>query len=98
MHNWSAIELTDLSPAEGKQLAIDNGSKYVEVSCAISHNVNLLLAGIAALINPSISKSNKSGEYPPATIGLATSRRVEHQGCVPIGQVSMFWSNFGLFV
>ena len=47
---------------DGKQLAIDNNCKYVETSCTISHNVHLLLAGIAASINPSISKSNKNGK------------------------------------
>jgi len=50
-----------ITTQEGKQLAIDNGCKYVETSCTISHNVHLLLAGIASLINPTI-KSNKTSK------------------------------------
>ena len=77
--------------SEGKQLAIDNGSKYVEVSCTISHNVNLLLAGIAALINPSISKSNKSGMYRTVFRGFCSGF------CLLSIQVELFCFRFESF-
>ncbi|RWS28661.1 RAS related protein-like protein [Leptotrombidium deliense] len=40
-----------VSKHEGRQLAINNNCKYIEISCAISHNVDFLLAGIRAQIN-----------------------------------------------
>ncbi|CAG2113223.1 unnamed protein product, partial [Medioppia subpectinata] len=45
----------------GRQLATANNCKYIETSCAISHNIDFLLTGIGAQINLK-NGSNKSGQ------------------------------------
>lgn len=46
--------------AEGRQLAITSNCKYIETSCAISLNVDFLLAGIGAQAN--LKNSSKFGK------------------------------------
>lgn len=56
-HNVQPLELISnmniflLCHADGRQLATTNNCKYIETSCAISLNVDFLLAGIGAQIN-----------------------------------------------
>ena len=44
---------------EGRELAVSHSCKYIETSCAISHNVDFLLAGIGAQINLMNIKQSK---------------------------------------
>ncbi|CAG2164070.1 unnamed protein product [Oppiella nova] len=75
IHKWDDFDLkpvivvankTDLvrsrtvTKQDGRQLAIANNCKYIETSCAISHNIDFLLTGIGAQINLK-NGSNKSG-------------------------------------
>jgi GTPase SAR1 family protein len=75
IQKWDDIEMkplilvankTDLvrsrtvSKQEGRQVAMANNCKYIETSCAISHNIDFLLTGIGAQIN--LKNNTKSGK------------------------------------
>lgn len=46
---------------EGRQLAMSNNCKYIETSCAISHNIEFLLQGIGAQIQLKRNQISKQG-------------------------------------
>ncbi|XP_054163993.1 GTP-binding protein REM 1-like [Oppia nitens] len=83
IHKWDDFDLkpvivvankTDLvrsrtvTKQEGRQLAIANNCKYIETSCAISHNIDDLLTGIGAQLNlkstSKLGQPNNTGRKP----------------------------------
>lgn len=66
--------------SEGRQLALDTGCKYIEVSCTFSMNIDVLLAGIASQLgrknksNSNMLRGSKNGGKNLLTLELVTIR------------------------
>ncbi|XP_074598134.1 uncharacterized protein LOC141852877 [Brevipalpus obovatus] len=52
-----------ITKQEGRQLAITNNCKYIETSCAISHNVDFLLAGLGTQITLKNNSKQSSNNH-----------------------------------
>lgn len=47
--------------SEGRQLALDTGCKYIEVSCTFAMNIDVLLAGISSQLGQKNNITNVKG-------------------------------------
>lgn len=60
--------------SEGRQLALDTGCKYIEVSCTFSMNIDVLLAGISSQLGRKNNITNVKGSKSSKLFRLKMSQ------------------------